>query len=282
MNDYTAQKTRYEVTPFILEKESFYKQWYGDPNPSYVNRYYWHGRDSVYAIPVDPGPGTHLGQAQQRAARLFSKRSRAAISEAQALVSGGEIAESVRMVLKARNRVLAALFDFQHRANRRKWKWSWKTTIKEKNRQLSQDWLEYSFGWTPLVNDSVSLANAAARTIVGSMRGWNVRSMAEHTEVDYDEDYTGIVSGPNTFTVSGRKVTKTISKCYYYGSLNTNVTDPGRFTSNFGLTLDNWVPSVWELIPWSFAIDYFTGLGDYISALCFPWAEFRYIGMTRY
>jgi hypothetical protein len=45
-----------------------------------------------------------------------------------------------------------------------------------------------------------------------------------------------------------------------------------------GFDWSNFVPTLWEILPWSFAIDYFTNIGDVLSAWSFPlsaitWAQ---------
>ena len=47
--------------------------------------------------------------------------------------------------------------------------------------------------------------------------------------------------------------------CKTYGS-------PVDALEPFGFTIDSWAPTAWELLPWSFLIDYFTNIGDVISA----------------
>jgi hypothetical protein len=109
----------------------------------------------------------------------------------------------------------------------------------------------------------------------------NVKGESESSYDTLEESY--ISTGPNTggFDIRNYRRTTLNSKCYYFGMLDVNSTAAGDFKTSFGLTMDNWIPSIWELIPWSFAIDYFTGMGDFISSICFPWQNFRYIGRTR-
>jgi len=52
-----------------------------------------------------------------------------------------------------------------------------------------------------------------------------------------------------------------------YGQVRCGVADKRSFeASKFGFTPDNFVPDLYEIIPLSWVIDYFTNLGDVINA----------------
>jgi hypothetical protein len=212
------------------------------------------------------------------AAQQFIRRSRARISEAQALVSVGEVRESVKMILNARRAVLEKLVAFQISAAKHA---KGIKNVKGKKKAVANAWLEYSFGWAPLVGDTVNLANAAAATIAGSARNRRVSGETEYI-TNSTEDGSGYTwADDNVAGTTARKRSVTIQSCRYYGALRWDTGEAGQFTSQFGLTMDSWVPSIWELIPWSFAIDYFTGIGDFLSSITFPLGKFLYYGRSR-
>jgi hypothetical protein len=41
----------------------------------------------------------------------------------------------------------------------------------------------------------------------------------------------------------------------------------GRELENWGFSPDNFVPTIYNLIPWSFLVDYFSNIGDVIDAM---------------
>lgn len=214
--------------------------------------------------------------AQQMAAQQFIRRARSRISEAQALVSVGELRESVRMVLNARRAVFNKLRAFQRSAvkNTRGLK-----NVKGRKKAVANAWLEYSFGWAPLVGDTINLANAAAATVAGSLRNRRVNAKAEFESVVEEGSGISWHLGSGGTDCSSRLVAT--QGCRYFGALRWETGQSGNFTSQFGLTMDNWIPSIWELIPWSFAIDYFTGIGDFLSSITFPRGLLLYYGRSR-
>ena len=278
INTYSASRVRHEVKPYTKTGTQKEFQWYGNPNPSYVlkriitEEY----RDHIYQS--DPGSTSASGAADIQASQQFTRRTRQAFSEAQALVTAGELREAVQMVLGARRKVFDRLRSFQNSAKKRG---RGKRTIPEKKKAVADSWLEYSFGWAPLVSDVSNLANAAAASIAGSMRSFEIKGRGRAASVNIGPT-SGLnwVGGLIACSSESERRTTAETLVYYYGAIDVDIDQPGRYSSQFGLTMDNWIPSIWELVPWSFAVDYFTGLGDFLSSITAPWSSFRYIGKS--
>lgn len=245
----------------------------GAMRPYRIRKESW-TREVVPTVPTSV-PG-FSAEAQRAAAQAFIRKARARLSEAQALVTAGETRESWRMVLNARKGVFDKLRSFQKAAVKNTARIK---NVTEKKKAIAGTWIEYSFGWAPLVGDSVNLANAFGQTMVGNLRPRRVSHQTEFTSVI--EEGNGYNWGYGTSSTDARSRLMTVQRCRYFGCLRFDTGHPGDFKSAFGLTMDNWVPSIWELIPWSFAIDYFTGIGDFLSQLTFPTSHFAYYGRSR-
>jgi len=50
---------------------------------------------------------------------------------------------------------------------------------------------------------------------------------------------------------------------------------------NFGLNVSNWVPTIWNLIPFSFVADYFSNIGDVVDALSFPSSDLAWFKQNQ-
>lgn len=280
-NEYFATKVKYELAPYVFTQNSVQRQYYQatpESTPSWVGRYFHEAQDRQYSAPTDPGPGTFSAKAENSAARAFTREVRKAHAEAQALVSAGEFRETVRLVLGARRNVFNRLRAFQNSAKKQSRNMR---TEKSRKKAVANAWLEYSFGWVPLISDTQNLARAAAKTLYGSARSWSVRGNGRDTDVleEGEAPVTGGLYASVPFTCKQRTVTT--GRCYYYGKVRLQSSGLPSLSTNFGLTMDNWIPTIWELIPWSFAIDYFTGFGDFISSLTAPWSSMQYIGRTQ-
>ena len=164
----------------------------------------------------------------------------------------------------------------------------------EKLRNVGSEYLNYQFGWAPLRNEVNSVVNAARyhRDIMQNYRhneGRNVHRRFDFSpEIDYwsvvlptqtpcfsPQNTTFFASGYNDPAVTrGARVTcKNVRKrwfegCFTYGgpakadNFGRHIGFGSEADAVFGLELS---PDVlWNLTPWSWAVDWFTNAGDVI------------------
>lgn len=218
--------------------------------------------------------------AENRARQRFFKKLR----EVQVQVSGptflGELREAVQMIRKP----AAAIKESQERYYRamKKWngahrppsnprqKWKWRNELQKVAGGL---WLEHSFGWKPLLNDIENGVLAYERLtppIVDSI-------LINVGDSDSEDLYAGIISeGNNAF------VARNIDGCVFDSTVlqarqSRTVRYRGRVTGSteapqwdrgldlFGFTPSEFIPTAWELLPWSFLFDYFANIGNLLT-----------------
>jgi hypothetical protein len=136
---------------------------------------------------------------------------------------------------------------------------------KNKHRTVRDTWLEYNYGWAPLVSDIEDIAKLATldpfrvskpiRGLGGS--AWN----AESGEVNRAPNSIG---GPLFWTARYRTVNQV--SIQYLGAVCAENTPPS-FPEQLGLSWSNVLPTIWELIPYSFLVDYFTNVGKVIEGI---------------
>lgn len=166
----------------------------------------------------------------------------------------------------------------------------WRSRAKD-FRALGSEYLNIKFGWEPLINDIKAFATAVADgdKILAQLErdsGKNVRrtySFRPEKEVISTQEYPGshlapalLLGGSDAFsltlpgmlTAQRVRETKTwFSGCYtYFLSPETR----GRFADvankcRFLLSCELTPEVLWELTPWSWAVDYFSNVGDVMA-----------------
>jgi len=129
------------------------------------------------------------------------------------------------------------------------------------SKAIGESWLEYSFGWKPLVADLNDAAKALAehenfkpsRFIVrakhsielGSPYSYQQHGFVSVGKVGFDSYTTA------RYTISGKGAACIETVPSNVGNVNV---------ANFGLSLDDFYPTLWEIIPYSFLFDYVSNI----------------------
>lgn len=142
--------------------------------------------------------------------------------------------------------------------------------IRHKEHRLktaSNLWLEYSFGWAPFISDIDSAFEAfAPRNIEIRVKGQRL-------------DIVGFNPGNE---VTGFSTYLGYIYCYASGKSKVR----SKFTYGFhlpisrlqstGITPGELLPALWEATPYSFLVDYFVGIGEWLGAQQWSNLEFAY------
>jgi len=150
---------------------------------------------------------------------------------------------------------------------------------------LTGTYLEWKFGIQPLILDIRDLTKALDRM---SGRLWTlerIKGSASWTEVVADNSVyensqwvlagAGL-SGPTQIAqVKARRSIVVQGKVTYSGAvaLESHETE---LRKEIGLAPNNWLPTVWNLLPWSWAIDMVFDVGSVLRALCAPYSNVRW------
>lgn len=234
---------------------------------------------AVGATLVLPAHGTPVddGQAANQGIARFVSNARQAISPTAGGVILGEIRETLHMIRHPADAIRSRLSSYLStvKKNGRGLK---KARIARKNAMVAETWLEYAFGWAPLLHDIEDSMKALAQLTTGVIPTIPIRGKGEHKE--YVQEYDIIV--PFGYG-SGRISVLTVDtiKAYYYGAVSQTVSKVPTFRGSFGLRAHDILPTVWELIPYSFLVDYFTNIGDIISAASFSTSDLAWWGESH-
>lgn len=139
---------------------------------------------------------------------------------------------------------------------------------------LNDTYLEYTYGMAPLMNDVQSIHSLLSSSI--GAPGINKERVSVYSEMKQSSPWTyyrtiGCGIGPtNLYWWGSAEFTHSIRARAYY-----DLSDRG-ILSTLGFDLSSFVPTMWELLPWSFVIDYVSNLGEVVSALGAPQRKLRY------
>lgn len=223
---------------------------------SYNTRYEVQGTTGAYEVyPAKPDLlELSSSELESMAAEAFSNaRSRVA----DAAVGYAETLAEWRQTVDMFTDTLKSVVKFTRLAKAKKWK-----ALKyPKNRKLAKDaanaWLQYRYGVRPLISEVCNTLDAF-RTKV------QLRQTARYFDVyqDFDSQEYEDTNRYSTVKVSG-SVSKSVdiqtSAGCMFDFLNTNWELANRFGFNDLFTLG------WELVPYSFVIDWFIPIGDMLS-----------------
>lgn len=203
---------------------------------------------------VDPLPATW---AQNKALDSFRERVK---SDSMWAVNMIERSQSVDMIIRAAARL--TLFSTSlRRRNIRGISQSLGITVPPKlakrvrkgfatPKSLADTWLEFHFGWDPLVKDIGAAVDALKRPLPSKVKGHGSSKNL----------LTSVSRGFNGSSVSSRA-----THCSARVQAEVFVTDANLFLAN-QLGLVNLLAIAWELVPYSFVVDWFTNVGTWLGS----------------
>lgn len=251
---------------------------------SVLSQYHWHtatglGCPENYSSPTYVALPSFSTTVQSRAAARFISNCRDANRAIMAGVSLGEMGETLRMIRRPLQSLRKGVNDYLRdlkkipKAVR---------TRKQAQQAVSGTWLEHSFGWRPLMSDIADGYDALERYRgANRLRTKRVRGFAQ--------DQIPIASYMSTpIDVTGQLYYNHTSNEYqtrqsiHYGVMG--ISHDSRIAmarSLLGFNLEDFAPTLYELVPWSFLIDYFTNFGAVIDSWAFNTSRLRWYCRTN-
>ena len=115
--------------------------------------------------------------------------------------------------------------------------------------KIGNAWLEAQYGWVPLLSDAKSAAEALAYSQVQHTLSFRVRRSKDNIKLFYP------CSNPNSASVLGNHKT----------AVQLKVTLKDDFDPLVGLGLTDPLTVAWEIVPYSFVVDWFIPIGNYLE-----------------
>jgi hypothetical protein len=222
--------------------------------------------DTSMSFPTAPFSTLSSDSAQRDAASKWYSRATTAQTQLMLGVTVGELGETLNLVRKRGASVVQLLTNWRTVARRLRKTKNWK-------KKLAGLYLEYSFGVRPLLAD-----------VSGALSAWkDPRKEIARVSASAETNVDASSASTTTFgTIQYDRNYRTSSKVSVHirGGVKVEVSGHGRNMQAFGLMPRTWIPTAYELIPWSFFVDYFTDLGNVINALCFPKSDIAWASTT--
>lgn len=125
--------------------------------------------------------------------------------------------------------------------------------------------LEYSFGWKPLLLDTIAAVEAVTKVR---------NAISAALKVSYKESKnvvkpsSGFATRMNYFRFRVLSKDDLVCTVRYQVGLRPDQIATPTYMEEIGLSVDRIIPTMYALMPYSWTVDYFTGLNATIDALC--------------
>lgn len=145
---------------------------------------------------------------------------------------------------------------------------------------VSSTWLEFVFGWTPLIND-VNAGIKSLKRIGETEYSCRLSGTAEQT-TDLGSNYTYNQPLAQGWAYCTRETSQEeTQKCIFKSALSHKVVTPAELYSTLFRVSWSEVPiALWELTPWSFVWDYFVNIGKILDYTFTNTEDLTYISRT--
>lgn len=215
--------------------------------------------------------------ADQQARAKFYKKAKAKQTAFRGLTFLGELGETLHMLRNPGRSLRRGLDDYLGAVTKRA-RGAKRSSL---GRIVGDTWLEYAFGWMPMIND-IKDAGAALNQRLERYQGSYAKVTATGKEERYD--FAGSVrnQGYSILGVDWDAYRRSKFTHKYYGEVESVCPNP--LQADMTLFGTNWreiVPTAWELMPYSFLVDYFTNIGDLIDAWSVRSSSIRWVSQTR-
>jgi len=226
-------------------------------------------------VPYDHHLAWDASDVDGEALTLLYKKIRQETSHMNGLQFLGELREALRMIRKPALAIQDGLISYDRLLRKRKESVAKLRIPVSKKLNIWKDviagtWLEVSFGWKPLVQDTKDIAETIGRILLPDSGRTRVRAYKEKTSSLEPTATNNSWHNSTILTVTNFTYVDAVYGVQYIVGLKMIPVGPtsavNRMRNLSGLTLENFVPTLYELTPWSFLLDYFTNVGDIINS----------------
>lgn len=254
----------------------YYRQFRYDGNPSKPDAWNFEAGDFLGVRTTQFEMPDEISQDTLNAvSRVLHKKYTDAVTGFRSGVFLGELQEAIHMIR-------SPLRTFRQGVDRyldhvTKTRWIRGRDRRAKTRFVRDSWAEYSFGWAPTLNDIKN----GYETLQRAPNWTDVKIRAKGTQSRVTDTGTSLVWTGDGLANLQRTIVKYDSGILYSGAVKARVSSARQAEASlWGFRLDEFVPTVYELIPYSWLVDYFSNLGDVIDAYSTNWVSLSWLTKT--
>lgn len=228
------------------------------------------GATSSTSFGVFPGgSGTaSYSKANQRALQLAYKRIRERQMDMSGPVFIAELRQTVGLIRGTAKRLADGLTSYVSAVRKSTRRLGRRSTRRDFKQIVADRWLEYSFGLQPLLSDVDGFVSALAKTQYESSRRARIKVSAVDDALVSQSASSQFLRADVVFRQ--RQTVEDQVMVIYHIYLRAELDYPQNSIQNLarrtGFNLREFVPTVWEILPWSFLVDYFVNVGQILEA----------------
>lgn len=208
-----------------------------------------------------------------RAKALFVQKAQQELSSFESGQDLGELKQTIEAIihpLKSLRTHVSSYF-----ASVKKLKHRYKDAVSLR-KAVADTYLEWTFGWVPLTHD---IADGIVGLSNTRLPAHPVESHAHGEEINY-QNYSPTIGG--TIPYRADTYVKSICSVRMKGMVSCYIDgEPPSLQQELRLLPRDFVPTAWDLLPYSFVVDYFLNVGDVISAFSFPSSALKWCNFSQ-
>lgn len=225
-----------------------------------------------------PFNGATYEEANNLATSRLYKKLREFESPSQVGESLGEIRQTAKM-LRSPARGLSRLIGYTMRHHTALLKQARANNVRHTVKAAADLLLEWRFGISPLIKDLASAGEALSSRglVIDDFAYFNVSGKSEAVSVLSPQAI--VQNWINRIDIDVRDTRR--YKIRYKGVYRYSAAgDPASFGKSLGLTWREFAPTMWNLFPYSFLLDYVVNLNAFIETVSVPWSNVAWCNRT--
>lgn len=146
--------------------------------------------------------------------------------------------------------------------------------------RIRDEYLKHTFGYAPLYNDIKNAAEAVARLHLDRRKPFKMVTATASDSTVTDSFINPGTPGSTLISFSGRVLSYQNAYVTYRGVVLAGMDSIDDVNKYIGIDPSNWLPTLWELVPGSFILDYAANVGDIINAVSFQRSRLLWVCKT--